>query len=133
MPEVQHTYQDTGTFPVQLIVQNSEGCADTMISYIEISPENTFWVPTAFNPHSTTGENTNFIPAGTGIDPENFHMIVYNRWGGKAFKTFDVNHGWNGKLKNGEFAKSGTYTWVVIYKDLSGKTKQKTGSVTLIE
>jgi len=133
LSDVQHTYQDTGRFPVLLIVQNVEGCVDTLIKYIEITPEYTLWAPNAFSPHSINGENTTFMPVGAGIDPDNFHLIVYDRWGGKAFESFDMHHGWNGKLISGDYAKSGTYNWVVIYKDYSGKTNQKSGSVTLID
>ncbi|MCX6258848.1 MAG: PKD domain-containing protein [Bacteroidia bacterium] len=133
LTDVQHVYGDTGTFPVQLIVQNSAGCTDTMLSYIQITPENTFWAPNAFNPKSDHSENTSFRPVGFNIDPQNYHLIVYDRWGGIAFETYDINHSWDGRLNNGDYAKSGTYPWVVIYKDVSGKTYQKSGAVSLIE
>jgi PKD repeat protein len=130
---VQHVYNDTGSFNVQLVVVNTEGCKDTLSQLIIITNESTFWVPNAFNPHSINPGNATFSPIGYGIDPDNYHMIIYDRWGGKIYETYDLNHGWNGKLPGGKYAPGGSYTWIVIYNDLGGNIKQKSGTVTIID
>jgi len=134
-PVVQHAFTDTGAFNVQLVVVNEYECTDTLSQMIFINSESTFWVPNVFNPMSANLENTSFRPFGYGIDPNEFHMIIYDRWGGKVFETYDANHGWNGRLSSGKMAPGGSYSWVVIYRDNipNGKIQQKSGAVILID
>jgi gliding motility-associated-like protein len=57
---------------------------------------------------------------------EYFHMMVFNRWGEKAYETFDTQpQGWNGIFK-GELAPSGLYGYVMEYRTL-GLIYNKTG------
>ncbi|MCX6258850.1 MAG: choice-of-anchor L domain-containing protein [Bacteroidia bacterium] len=130
---IQHVFTDTGTYNVSLIVMNAEGCRDTLTQVVYVTDENTFWAPNAFDPRSKTGENTLFRILGNGIEPDSYHLIIYDRWGGKLYETYDMIHGWNGKVSSGAYAPGGSYNWVVIYKDMNGKNKQKSGTVTIID
>ncbi|MBI4648245.1 MAG: gliding motility-associated C-terminal domain-containing protein [Bacteroidia bacterium] len=69
---------------------------------------------------------------GHGIDNNHFHILIYDRWGEIIFETFNYQHGWDGKIKNGKFAPNGVYTWLVTFRDIQQNQHQKSGTVTLI-
>jgi len=76
--EPTHTYQDTGTYEVMLLVQNSYGCIDTITRIVKVIPEFVMYVPNAFTPNAD-GINDFFTIAGLGI--EDAIISIYNRWG----------------------------------------------------
>jgi gliding motility-associated-like protein len=63
---------------------------------------------------------------------EGYQLIIFNRWGEVIFESNSQENGWDGKMKNGNFAPSGVYTWVLRYSDFSGKKHRQNGSVTLV-
>lgn len=131
--DVQYVYTDTGTYNVMLIVENQKGCLDTAYTKVEVFTEhNGMQAPNAINPYSTNSENRVFLPKGLGIDASEYHLIIYDRWGSKVFESFNLSHGWDGRINNGEVGKPDTYPWVVIYKDKYGKTHRVAGTVTLV-
>jgi len=136
----QHKYDTSGTYMVELVVVSEHGCVDTAWSEVIIQDVNTFYAPTAFTP-DFDDMNGLFSPVGHGIDPDNWYMAIYDRWGEKIWETgiYDVdeetgkvNHGWDGSIKGGDIGESAVYSWMVIYRDLSGAEHQHTGLVTLI-
>ena len=131
-PTTSHVYSDTGIFNVTLIVESSYSCLDTIILPVEVFDETNFNAPNAIYPNSSNAKNTVFKPSIYGINPNDYHMIIYDRWGEKIFESFNYLHGWDGRVKNGEIAKEGSYLWFVTYKDEKGLNKQETGSVTLL-
>lgn len=66
-----------------------------------------------------------FTPDGDGINEafrvyqdcpmQYFELQLFNRWGAIVFETNDINFTWDGRLKNGEFAQDGVYTWQVRF------------------
>jgi len=124
---------DTGSFSVKLLVSSSNECKDSITLSVVIKEDNTFFAPNAFLPNGFVKENQSFIPKGMGIDPENFVMLIYDRWGDNIFKTTNINQPWYGEANNGqEIAQQDTYIWVVLTKDLFGKSHNYMGHVTLI-
>ena len=129
----EHVYRALGTYEISLIAENEFGCLDSVKHTIRVRNEYTFYAPNVFSPNSQVPENRVFIPVGEGIDPNNFHMIIYNRWGDKIYETFDLNHPWDGKIA-GKQADIGTsYPWVVIYKDFNGEQHQESGVVSVLQ
>ncbi|HBS84927.1 MAG: hypothetical protein A2W91_06810 [Bacteroidetes bacterium GWF2_38_335] len=131
-----HEFNDTGSYNVQLVVINEFGCTDTVVSPIYVNEEYTFYAPTAI----TTMDYTNnyFYPVGYGIDPANFLMIIYDRWGEVIYETRDYDpehpktYGWNGRVKDRGDAETGTYTWLIVYRDKAGRQHEEAGSVTVV-
>ncbi|MFH2141769.1 MAG: PKD domain-containing protein [Bacteroidota bacterium] len=121
----------TGTYNVMLVVETNFGCLDTAYKDVTIQNEYTFYAPTAFSP-DYDGINDYFLVYGNGIDKRNFKMIVFDRWGEPVYENEDINEGWDGRIKGGEIGKNGTYTWLVIYKDLKGIEHEETGAVSII-
>ena len=132
--ETAHTYADTGTYAVWLIITDSLGCLDSIIHYVTIAIESDFilFAPSAFTPDKDR-KNDVFIPKGIGIDVNNFEMYIYDRWGDLIYESQDINMPWDGKVNNGsEIAQQDVYIWLVYTKDYLGKRHQYVGRVTLI-
>ncbi|MFH2096750.1 MAG: PKD domain-containing protein [Bacteroidota bacterium] len=128
-----HTYPiyPTGAYNVMLIAHTNKGCADTAFKEIVIKNEITFYAPSAFSP-DFDGINDFFLVKGNGLDPHNFKLIVYDRWGELVFESDDLYDGWDGRIKGGEIGHNGTYTWLCIYRDMYGTEHQEAGAVTII-
>jgi len=135
-----HHYDDLGTYNVQLIVETEHGCTDSATMDVVIQDVYTFYAPTAFTPDFDE-INVLFSPVGHGIDPEHWYMAIYDRWGEKVFETnvYDVDEetnkvhwGWDGTVYGGEMAEPGVFTWLAIYRDLTGAEHQRAGVLSVI-
>jgi gliding motility-associated-like protein len=87
-------------------------------------------VPNVFTPNKD-GLNDYFFPVINCIFDE-YHIVIYNRWGQLLFESDDQNAKWDGKYKGGE-APDGVYFYLITYKHLltSDKEGQRSGSVTI--
>jgi len=139
----EHTYTHPGEYEVQLVVSTANSCSDTVVGTVTIKQEQTFYAPTAFSPGSGFTNNY-WYPKGIGIDPDNYHLWIYDRWGQVVFETDkypagtdyrqEMEGGWNGKYNNtGKWVPPDTYTWLVILKDVNGEEHQYVGQVTVIK
>lgn len=123
-----YSYSDTGTFNVRLVVFNMYGCSDTTYKSVTIKPHPGLYMPSAFAPLSTQG-NDIYKPVAMGI--EQVTMIIFDRWGNQIFKTSKLGEGWNGTI-DGKPAPAGTYVYHVSYTNNLYQTEEVTGTVTLI-
>ncbi len=110
------------------------GCADTASFYIGFDPGLIYYIPNSFTPDGDQFNQT-FRPIFTsGIDPYNYQMLIYNRWGEVIFETQNPDFGWDGSYTNqGNPCQIGTYTYVITVK-LPNVDKRQTirGHVNLI-
>ena len=128
-----YTYTATGTYPVTLIVKNSQGCIDSITQNVIVNGDFTFYAPNAFTPN---GDDYNgiFIPKGTGWDPSTFELMIFDRWGNNIYKSNNVAKGWDGTVNNnGIVAQIDVYVWKVNLNDIYGGKHKFIGSVTLIK
>lgn len=128
-----HTYPDTGTYQVQLIVDNGN-CLDTITKYVQIKPDFLFLIPNTFTPQGD-GINDIFMP-GTmiGISPEDYNFYIYNRWGEVIWEGHDLNDGWDGTAKGGsEIVQDGTYVWLIKLKGNDGLIREYRGHVNVLK
>lgn len=118
-------FEDIGTYPVTLLVDNGE-CTDTKTIFITADKLTHFFVPNVFTPD---GDNINdeFEWKIDGIG--DFRISVYNRWGTKVFETEDVEQFWDGGKE-----PSGTYFYVMTGTEqtLDQEKVEWRGNVTLI-
>lgn len=129
-----YTYVDSGMFQVQLIVTNNYGCSDTAYNYVEVIPEYVLFAPNAFTPLNNDGINDEFMPYGIGIDPNNFKMMIFDRWGNQIFMTTDVNKGWDGRANGGNnIAQIDTYVWKIVTQDHKATKHEYIGHVTIVK
>lgn len=133
LPSPNHSYSSAGTFIFWLHAFSDFGCQDSIYGKIYVETPISFYIPNAFIPSSTNPDVNIFKPKGTGIDPQKYLMIIYNRWGQEIFQTTDWQGGWNGKYNNaGELVEPGVYVYYISYKELYGVFKERSGSVTLV-
>lgn len=125
-------YSDTGCYEIVLIVTDNNGCQATAMDTICIAPDAILYIPNAFTPNGD-GDNEVFLPKGIGIDPNNYSLRIYNRWGNLIFYSEDITEGWDGRANGGSsLAQIDTYVWNISCKDVLGKQYNKTGKVSLI-
>ena len=98
----------------------------------EISQRDTvrsqLFVPNAFTPLSD--KNNLFKPAQA--DVSDYRMNIYNRQGVLVFDSEDITHGWDGRSK-GEVCPSGTYVYVISFRDTEGKPHTQKGTLMLLK
>jgi len=128
-----HVYEDTGTFYVQLLVYDINGCLDSITKIVIIEGTYILFVPSSFSPNDD-GFNDYFIPKGIGIDNKDFQMYIFNRWGDQIYYTDNVNEPWNGRANNGsDKAQEDVYVWLIKTRDTGENVPhQYVGHVTLI-
>ena len=94
-----------------------------------------YFIPNTFTPNGDK-LNATFTPVfSSGIDPLDFWMLIYDRWGNVIFETHDPNRGWNGTLgENGAIVAEGIYNWKIYFNEIISKEKRKiTGDVLIIK
>ncbi len=128
----EHTYKSIPSdYEVTLVALNRFGCSDTLTQKVSVKDEVTIYIPTAFTP-DFDGKNEVFIIKGNGISEENFNMIIYDRWGEKIFGSTKVSEGWNGKVKDQDYAKPGIYPYVIKFVDIYGVPHERSGTLNVI-
>lgn len=126
------TYNDTGNYNVRLIVTNEFGCTDTAYDVITIKQDYLLYIPNTFTPNND-GMNEIFLPVISGVEENNFELIIYDRWGTQIFKTNNPNQGWDGRANGGsEIAQQDVYVWKLSTTDIFRKKHQYNGHVNLI-
>jgi len=90
---------------------------DTVYAHF-VKEEYAFYVPNSFTPNND-GTNDVFKPTGNAIDPDNYHFLVFNKWGEKVFETKDLNKSWEGDHQTGEFfIPDGFYYYLIRTKSV---------------
>jgi len=80
--------------------------------------------------------NDIWLPKGVNVDPDNYEMYIYTRWGTIVCETRDLNEGWNGTFMNrGNPAKDAVmdvYVYRINLKEINGKDHIYIGQVNLV-
>ena len=131
-----HKYLKSGEYVVELISLNEKGCSDTAFAKLKVLETIAFYVPNAFSPDGNTINDKFFIKA-KGINPDEFLLQIYDRWGNIIWSTnvyypeLEQSEEWDGTI-NKTKVPPGAYTWYLKFKDINGITVTKTGSVIVI-
>ena len=120
---IEHLYEDTGTYLVELIVENEYDCYDTARANILILPSYIVHIPTAFIPESNDTLNNSFRPFGEGIN--SYELTIFNRWGEEIFNEKDTK--WDAKN-----CQEGTYIYVIKILNLKNREFYYRGYVHVI-
>ena len=127
-----------------LTVVNSDGCVESLEVRVVVRPtreETTedvpykLFIPNAFDPRSTTEDNTFRIFADDNI-ASIVSFDIYDRWGNHIFSTENVSPddpeaGWNGVFR-GEIVNSGVYIYSLTLEMQDQTRDTFTGSITVI-
>lgn len=127
-----HVYKEAGTFDVTLKVWTENGCFDlyVMENAVFTEPSGMVEFPNAFRPDSPLEENKVFKP-GIIDHVDDYHLMIFNRWGELIFESFEQETGWDGYYQ-GKLVKQDVYIWKVKGTYSDGKGFIKTGNVTLM-
>jgi gliding motility-associated-like protein len=118
------------TYRVNLIVQNNQGCYDSVSTQITKLQSCYIAVPNAFTPNGD-GVNDYLYPLNA-FSATNLEFEVFNRFGQLVFETRDWSRKWDGTF-NGVPQPVGTYVWTLRYTDASsGKNFYQKGTTVLI-
>lgn len=118
-------------YEIMMVGTTIDGCVDTVYKILTVNSDIVFYAPNAFTPD---GDEFNqswhlFID---GIDPMNFNLRVFNRWGQIVWESNDPSAAWDGTY-NGSILPSGAYVWRATVKDVySDKKKEYQGTVNII-
>ncbi len=131
-----HTYGDTGTYYVQLIVENEYECISRIEKPVRIYPYYNVVIPNAFTP--TSNNNGYYDPNNPDNDifyvfadyVEEFRMSIFNRWGELIFESTDFQRGWNGWYRD-EPCPQDVYVYKVEFTFSDGVKETRVGNVTL--
>lgn len=124
-----HQYVASGTYSIELIATNNDGCKDTVVGEVIINPSFTLYVPNAFSPNND-GKNDLFLCKGTGI--EQFKMQIYSRWGNHVCTLYDIDEPWNG-TDDGKVAQEDTYVYLIEVTDVLKQLHTVSGRVSIIK
>lgn len=136
-----HQYINEGTYSVMLIANNPQNCPDTFIVVNAVTGiaggEVDF--PNAFtpNPDGPSGglydplsyDNNVFFPVYEGV--EDYHLMIFNRWGELLFESFDPMIGWDGYYRD-ELCQQDVYVWKAEVTYTNGEEVTRAGDVHLI-
>ena len=102
---------------VSLVAASSLGCADSTSYLIEFDPGLVYYIPNSFTPDGDQYNQT-FKPQFTyGIDPSNYLLQIYNRWGELIFESKNPSIGWDGTYgSNGIQCQNGSYIYKITIK-----------------
>ena len=117
---------------VTLYAYSQLGCVDSTTIVIQVKEEEIYYVPNTFTPDGDEF-NQMFKPIMTsGIDPHDYNMTIFNRWGETIFESNNFEIGWDGTF-NGKLVQDGTYNWKIEFKTTtSDERKMLSGHVNLI-
>jgi gliding motility-associated-like protein len=124
---------DLAVFPVCLMSENEFGCRDTVCHDIVIESIFQIFAPNAFTP-DFDGRNEVWLPVVTGVDPNEYTLRIFDRWGTLVFTTNNPNQAWTGNIENGQYyTQTDTFVWRIEAKRLSDSTFEvREGYVTVV-
>lgn len=126
-----HVYYTDGMHYPHQYVFTEFGCSDTARVKIIVEPF-TVYVPNTFTPDGNTVNN--YFSAQLWLDPVEWNMKIYNRWGELVFESYDWTEQWDGTYK-GLACKEGMYTYVIRYVSCApwADAEYITGHVNLLK
>lgn len=124
---------ESGTYSVSL----TNGCgtfSDTVDIVFSncLEPVCSVFVPNAFSPNDDGANDTFRAYSNCPID--NFHLQIWDRWGGLMFESFDINDTWDGKF-DGRNKTQAVFVWIIRYDAVKNNQliqEVKVGDLTLL-
>lgn len=126
-----HIFQDSGSYAIELVVENINGCRDSITKYIYVSAELFVHIPTSFTPDGD-GLNDTWGLSGLTQGVSNMSLQIFNKWGELIFESDDVNKKWDGTYKD-KPVPQGAYLFLMQYSN--PKRTQwfyKNGTITVL-
>ncbi len=115
-----------------VVGSNDNVCYAKACTTVEVNLVNgiEFSFPTAFTPNGD-GNNDSFCLQGWDHCNDDFHIMIFDRWGEKVFESTDPNFCWNGIYK-GQLLNADVFVYSVTAKYKDDTEVSKKGNITLI-
>ena len=127
-----YTFEDTGSFDVQLIAIGDGGCIDSITYPVILGPDLLVYVPNAITINGD-GINDEFLPSVMGHEEASYQLYIFDRWGNIIYESQHANQGWDGK-QNNEYVKTGVYVWKIILRAKATQfEKEFVGHITVLK
>ena len=125
-----HSYKDTGTYDVSLIIVTEYNCIDTITKSVLVDDYD-IYIPNAFTPGDYDEINNIFYVYAYGVN--NFLMNIYSRWGALLFESDNMKKGWDGRKQGeSEICPIGTYVYYIEIENIYGEIFKFEGQIMLI-
>ena len=108
-----HNFQDSGQYYVELKVENSNGCRDSITKGVYVSADLFVFIPNAFSPNGDL-INDYFGLGGLTQGVVDMKLEIYNRWGEQVFFSDYPDNQWDGTF-NGKPVQQGVYIYKVQF------------------
>lgn len=123
-----HTYSDTGTYVITLMLVSNQGCVDTVQGVVRVEEDFSYYIPNAFTPN---GDGVNDVFRGYGVSINTYTMNIYNRWGELLYTTNNADAPWDGKV-NKELVENGVYVYRILVTDYHNLKHTFVGHVSVV-
>jgi gliding motility-associated-like protein len=123
--EPEHTYNGVNCYGFKITLVALDGtCTDTTEQYILCDRDIVFYVPNTFTPDGDD-HNQSFYPVfNFGVDPYDYELLIFDRWGGLVFESHNLEYGWDGSYSNKGFkVQDGVYTWKISFDTIDNNNK----------
>jgi PKD repeat protein len=135
-----HTYDQPGTYAVNVMVVNAFGCAGEATREIEVEENLQVFVPNAFTPPTngySDGVNDGWRPEISAPElVDSYWLRVFNRYGQLVWESHDPEEYWIGQAgqESAFFGMNDAYTWILRVESRAQRPAQREwrGHVTLI-
>ena len=119
---------EQGTYWVEVTMNNCNVVSNNiMIDFKDCNCN--VYLPNIFTPNGD-GKNDQYS-VFSNCQLNDFHIVIFNRWGGIVYETYNYLDEWDGTYK-GRNIQSGVYAFKLSYKDTEGSNKNINGTITLI-
>lgn len=125
------TLPDWGNYPVELMVYDINGCADTSVQTIRVRGDLYYYIPNAFTPDENFLNET-WYPRGVGFNDKTLQITIFDRWENIVYMSKDPDQGWNGLDLKGQPCPGGMYIYKIMMEGYEGALPVFTGHLTLI-
>jgi gliding motility-associated-like protein len=136
--DLEYNFREVGCTDIRLLAYDNSNCRDSVEKSVCVSEGFNFYMPAAFTPNED-GLNDEFKPKGSGWMFSDYLMEVYNRWGGKVFRSTEPEKGWDGGVRPDPAVPDAyrsdpndIYAWKVTVTDNEGNTHIYAGNVMVV-
>lgn len=107
---------EAAVYEATLVAHSDLGCSDSITKIVEVGSEIVLYVSNTFTPNNDQFNNR-WRPYIEGIDIQNFHLVLFNRWGEIIWESYNPSSSWDGTYNN-QVVKDGTYIWKIEFKEI---------------
>lgn len=126
-----YEYSKPGEYDISISLTDIYGCNYEYFydNHIKVIDNVRLFVPSAFSPNGDP-ENEYFLVSARLVD--DFHIIIFDRWGKLIYESNDLNFKWDGTDGSGRPLPQGTFAWVINARTYLGEKVQKKGTISLL-